>query len=589
MQNKGLRRIQLMLLLVVVGLIIWRMTASPAGTGFVTISNLDKRELESRSFEVFSPVTVQLDAEVSFEDDRAGSDLAVVAWILAEESGQVVWRTTVDNVTREGVRATVSDSVQLAAGGYTAYVSTYGPDASSYRGGSAFGLKPHWTNYEEFWYLDLRAPDGTVESGPRISSASSRSSGSLFQVALGDRRSESSMMLHVSEAGLLRAHGGFTRCAGDCDSILIKEIPSGIVVWSVEDEESVPAGGSRINQWLDTNIRLDGGVYEIVFDTGQHRGSWSANPPWQPSDFVFSLDVEDGAIRPVDPWAFGQPIVDQLGLGNSQTAQTRLVLDDSLDVILYALGEMTSSNQRYDWGWIEREDSPETVWEMTWDNSTAAGGDSDNRQAKAILRLEPGAYIVNFKTDGSHSYGSFNRSRPEHPERWGMALFPLDPDQAASAVSLVEEIEQPEPPPVPEPVEPVLPTGSALDDIDPSRFLVRSTGLGNSADVRTRFVLEDSTAVIIVALGEISSSSRYDYGWLENAETGNVVWEMTRENTIPAGGDDTYRRAREERTLPPGTYEARFQTDGSISSEGYGSDAPENPDDWGIAIFTALQ
>ena len=142
MPNKGLRRIQLALLLIVAGLLIWRMNASPAGQGFVSISGMDTRELTSAHFDVLRPVSVQIEGEVSYEDDRAGSDLAVLAWILDRSTGEVVWRTRVENVARESVRALVSDSVALDPGPYSAYFSTYGPDDASYKDNSVFGLKP---------------------------------------------------------------------------------------------------------------------------------------------------------------------------------------------------------------------------------------------------------------------------------------------------------------------------------------------------------------------------------------------------------------------------------------------------------------
>ncbi len=582
MQNKGLRRFQLLLLLIVVVLIIWRMSASPSGSGFVSIENVEKRDFETRHFEVYEPVMVTIDGEVSFEDDRARADLAVVSWILNEE-GNVVWRTDSDNVHREGVRATVADSVRLDPGEYSLYYSALGPDRYSYRGGSAFGLKPHWTNYEEFWYLDLIAPEKTVGlSGPFRQAAASNA---LFEMGLSERRSSKRMMIHVSGLASLNASGGFTRCTVDCDEITIKEIPDGIVIWSVDNEEAEQGGGSQVNHWLDTEIELTGGVYEIAFHPGRHEGRWSENPPWRPEDFVFTMNPSGtGSIRPVDPWAFGQPLVDHLGLGDSELAESRIVVEDSLDIILYAMGEMTSSNQRYDWGWIEREGGGELIWEMTYDESSPAGGDSDNRAAKAILRLGPGSYVASFRTDGSHSYQSFNRSRPNNPERWGMAIFPLDPDQVEAAGVSVERIERAEPAPAPEPDQLV---GSSLEDIDGSRFLVRSTRLGNNADVTSDFTLTDSTRVVIAALGEITSTTQYDYGWIENVATGERIWEMTWDRTSPAGGDDSYRSVREEIMLAPGSYRSRFRTDGSISFEGYGSDFPDHPEDWGIAIFRA--
>ena len=126
-----------------------------------------------------------------------------------------------------------------------------------------------------------------------------------------------------------------------------------------------------------------------------------------------------------------------------------------------------------------------------------------------------------------------------------------------------------------------------MDDEHEGGVLVNLTGLGNMADVRSRFVLDDTTRVLIMALGELSTFNRYDYGWIEDIASGEIVWEMTWENTVPAGGDTTYRRVREELVLPPGIFEARFQTDENISAEGYGSKVPDTPGDWGIAIFKA--
>lgn len=584
MRNKGLRRIQLFLLLAVGVLIIWRMTASPQGVGFVTISDLDERQLASRYFEVFSPATISIAGEVSFEDDRVGSDLAVIAWILDGKTGDVVWRTDVDNVQREGVRAIVEDSVRLEAGDYAVHFSTLGPDDISYKGGSAFGLKPHWTNYQDFWHLDLTAPDGTVGEDSKMRLTTVGGQTSLFQVDLRERRSTQKLMIHVSGQSSLRASGGFTRCAGSCDDITIKEIPDGLIVWSVDSEEATEAGGSRINHWLDAEVTLPGGVYEIEFDPGRHEGKWSENPPWQPESFVFRVDpTGNGTIRAVDPWAFGEPIVEHLGLGDGELRRTRFTLEDSLDVILYAMGEMAGRNQRYDWGWIERDGGgDEVVWEMAYDNTSPAGGDSDNRMAKAILALGPGSYVASFQTDGSHSYAGFNRRQPRNPERWGLAIFPLDPDQLKDANLQLEVLERPAPE-----APSRIASGSMLSDIEPSRFLVRSTRLGNSADVTTDFTISDSTDVIIAALGELTSSANYDHGWLENMVTGETIWRMEWDTTLPAGGDDSYRRAYSEITLAPGSYRARFTTDGSISWEGFGDDAPEYPEDWGIAIFTA--
>lgn len=563
---------------------MWRMTVSPGGAGIVTVSGLQVGHVEGRSFEIDVPTTLKIEAEVSFEDDRPDADLAVLAWILDHSTGDVAWKTVSDAVTRRGVRAIVADSVDLAAGLYTAYLSAAGPDPASRWEGSRFGLSPHWTNYESFWHLDLTAPEGVLQVRDGDVLPTDSAPGSLFAAGLEDRETVQRMMFHVADSGVIRVKGGFTRCPEVCDSIIIQQIPDARVIWSVEDEKARPSGGSRMNQWLDTSIRLSDGAYEIILDPAEHNGSWSANPPWNPRDIGFSLTVEEGSIRTLDPWTGGQPLIDQTGLGDDASMLSRLVLEDSLDVFVQALGELTASGQRYDWGWIERENSADTIWEMTWENSEPAGGDADNRQSKAIFRLGPGTYLVGFQTDGSHSYERFNRSPPRNPERWGLALFPLRPERVTSTRVQVDVLSKPGAPPVPE--RPSV-TGAAMDDEHEGGVLVNLTGLGNMADVRSRFVLDDTTRVLIMALGELSTFNRYDYGWIEDMASGEIVWEMTWENTVPAGGDTTYRRVREELVLPPGVFEARFQTDENISAEGYGSKVPDTPGDWGIAIFKA--
>ena len=34
----------------------------------------------------------------------------------------------------------------------------------------------------------------------------------------------------------------------------------------------------------------------------------------------------------------------------------------------------------------------------------------------------PGKYIVHYKTDSSHHYGSFDEKTPENPEDWGITI-----------------------------------------------------------------------------------------------------------------------------------------------------------------------
>lgn len=295
------------------------MTASPAGEGFVHLSNMESRSLYERSFEVHSPAGITIEAVGSFEDDGAGAPLAVYPWIVHRESSEVVWQPNVSEVTREGVQALMRDSISLDPGLYSVYFTTQGPRYNSWRGGSAFGLKPHWTNYEDFWRVDLLTEPGLASVRNRVRT-DSPDAAALVSIPLTKRGRRSTLMLHASGTAELRAQGGITVCPDNCDLATIKEIPSGIEVWSTRGIETEAAGGSEVNRWMDESIELAAGVYEFNFYPGRHNdGVWTENPPWIPSGWTFNMTSLSGpTVRPLDPWRLSEPIVDHLALGDSE-------------------------------------------------------------------------------------------------------------------------------------------------------------------------------------------------------------------------------------------------------------------------------
>jgi len=77
----------------------------------------------------------------------------------------------------------------------------------------------------------------------------------------------------------------------------------------------------------------------------------------------------------------------------------------------------------------------------------------------------------------------------------------------------------------------------------------------------------------------------YDYGWIENAESGETVWEMTYRMTRPGGGADKNRKVDSELLLGAGRYEVKFVTDDSHSFPDFNASRPDNPQRWGILVM----
>ncbi len=79
----------------------------------------------------------------------------------------------------------------------------------------------------------------------------------------------------------------------------------------------------------------------------------------------------------------------------------------------------------------------------------------------------------------------------------------------------------------------------------------------------------------------------YDYGWIEDASTGKVVWEMTYRMTEHAGGARKNRVYDGMIVLPAGKYTVFYETDGSHAFNDWNDDPPDDPTSWGITVSLA--
>ncbi len=116
--------------------------------------------------------------------------------------------------------------------------------------------------------------------------------------------------------------------------------------------------------------------------------------------------------------------------------------------------------------------------------------------------------------------------------------------------------------------------------------LVDLAGLGDGVWEARGFVLGAPAEVEVYALGELGPEDASDVGWIVDAGTREVVWELTWEGSAPAGGDERNRVARARLALPAGRYEARFITDRGHSAAGWFG-APRDPAFWGLTVRCA--
>ena len=76
----------------------------------------------------------------------------------------------------------------------------------------------------------------------------------------------------------------------------------------------------------------------------------------------------------------------------------------------------------------------------------------------------------------------------------------------------------------------------------------------------------------------------YDVAWIEDRDSGRVVWEMTYRTTEHGGGAEKNRMYSGSAVLPAGEYILHYETDGSHSYEDWNSSPPDSPESWGVIL-----
>ena len=249
-------------------------------------------------------------------------------------------------------------------------------------------------------------------------------------------------------------------------------------------------------------------------------------------------------------------------LGDSEYIQEGFTLDKPMSLRIYSIFEFPKGYRSpVDYGWIIKADTRERVWEIDRWNVEKAGGNQKNRMFDDEIKLEKGDYLLYFVTDDSHSYEGFNANPPYDPLNWGITILPAK-DFDRSKYHTFE------------------PPGKG-------EMLIYLTSVRDDRFLDQPFKLTKKTTLRIYALGEYPSSGREfaDYGWIQDAATGQMVWEMTKHNTEHAGGARKNRLFDGDITFPAGEYIAYYMTDDSHSYRDWNDSPPFDPDAWGLAIY----
>jgi len=550
--------------------------------------------------------TLDQDQQVKIEavglDEVKRRVAPTTAWIINAQTREVVWEMTEEKSSYRGRRLNeVSETVSLPAGNYEVYYAFYPTNWSYHSGPNNFGdaVKHVWNevfedgnNKDYSYYRDkqkdlkiaVRGKGGSVgKDVVALWQNDYKANAIVTMTALWDDRYEKQgftldrpmdlQIYAIGETSWNDEDWGWKRNRRrDYEEEIydfgwIINTQTREKVWKFTYADSKPAGGAHKNRMLNQTISLPAGNYAAFFvtDDSHSERRWNAPPPYDPSFWGMTIRVKDPALKAhvknftYEPAPDKNVIVNFTKLGDEEFRSNGFTLKRPMDVRIYAIGE-GRDDEMFDYGWIIDAKTHRKVWEMEFAETEHAGGASKNRLFEGTVRLQAGSYLAYFVTDGSHSYVDWNSSAPYDQEHWGMVVMAANDNFSAADVAPYEEKED----------------SSVLAQLIRVRDHERET---------KRFTLQQEAQIRIYALGEGSDGDMYDYGWIEDANTGKTVWEMSYRLTEHAGGARKNRRFDDTISLKAGEYILHFETDDSHSFNDWNADPPHDATHYGITLY----
>lgn len=560
----------------------------PASTAeeIVRLERVDDGQIASQGFRLDRPVALRVVCEGAGDEDS--DEMYAYGWILDDATREIVWQLQ-RQPTRDRRRGNIAfdGEVRLPAGAYVASYASFGSWRSRYKILRFLGKEIGRIQIDADRFK--RSARGSRDWGLRLECRSPEDARAVLPLP---PRRETDARILAQVVGL--QDGGFEErglrlaapmqvtvyCLGEydrwnrgmADGGWILDARTRALVWKMTPDNSRPAGGAEKNKLSREVVRLEAGDYIVsyVCDDSHSPGAWNAPPPLDPDFYGITLWAASAeaarAARPYDEAEDERTVVALVRQANDAYATQGVTLTRPARLRVYALGERSHGGEFVDRGWIQEFASERLVWEMSDGNTQPAGGADKNRKADEIINLPAGDYVVYYSSDDSHAFRDWNAPPPEDPARWGITLAGVGPQFDAAAVrTFVPEERQ----------------------ADRHAYLVHIVRVRDDAHERQRFRLEQPARLRIVCIGEGLGREMFDYGWIENTRSRDVVWEMTTRNSRHAGGAAKNRIHDAVVRFDAGDYEAHYVTDGSHAWGSWNDSRPNSPQGWGLRVEPA--
>jgi hypothetical protein len=582
-------------------LLVAMVTAGASGgeKQIVSLRDMSRQELKSAGFllDRDAPVHVlALGAGGDYGWTYHSDEMTAYAWIINADTREVVWQMTVDNSSKSHDDRSFDGDVPLRRGAYEVYfaaaVFTYHTAFShirtniDHRNEPLFGdhksekknffnwfkswwsddISKEWQKRSTQWGIDLLV-DASVGVTP-FSPPRERANVVLKATGLGDNVTvRKGFTLAGATTLSLYAIGEGQGDNEPADYGWIVNAANRKRVWEMQIRRCSQAGGASKNLLYTDDVTLPKGEYVLYYITdGSHsEADWNDNPPFDPLNWGITISVNNGREREgfkIAPYTEDRNVfVSLVKIRDNETRSQGFSLRDDAEIRIYAFGERNNSRRTMvDYGSIINARTREKVWTMDVDRTYHGGGAAKNRLVDEVIDLPRGSYVVYYHSDDSHSYDDWNADPPFDPEHYGITLMGAGDQWNPSVVTKYTE------------------------ERDKGK-IAQIIRVGDNADRSESFSLDKTTRVRVYAIGEGQNREMYDYGWIEDAHTGKVVWQMTYGMTFHAGGARKNRMVNTTILLDRGEYRLRYKSDDSHAYGDWNSEPPEDEQYWGITLY----
>lgn len=574
--------------LVGVALLAMVVTQSASGAELARFDRARAERLDYTGFRLSSQQTLAIDASAFAYRSSGKRVMLTNAWILNAETREVVWELFEER--DEWRNRYITDEkyeVTLPAGDYEVYYSTFPQTEERGWNFGGFDWKGNWFDrgingiYDRL--LDEEDVDDISDLYRRFSFTVSGSGDATGRDAV-DRRYEEiskSAIVSINKVGnhefiqqgfeltrpmKIRVYcNGEARDDGAYDYGWVMKADTREKVWQFKYRDSYEGGGAEKNRLVDATFEAPAGKYVAVYVTDDSHcwDRWNQAPPRDPAFWGLTLRAENpddakyAQLFDYEAAEMKNVVVELTRVGDDEYLKSGFTLKKPMKLRVYAIGEGVDRDMA-DYGWIVNAATRERVWEMDYDETDHAGGARKNRVSDEVVSFDKGSYLVYYVTDDSHAYPHWNSDPPMDREHYGITVTGVEGFNKSDVAEYKESEDE--------------------------NIIVSIIEVRDSEYIHKDFAIDKETLVHVFALGEGVDGRMYDYGWIEEAGTGRVVWEMTYRKTRHAGGARKNRMYSDTIRLEPGSYRVYYETDDSHAFNDWNQSPPYEPGSWGISL-----